>query len=84
MKTECLICQCLSPEHTLQFIYDEEDKEIHTRVYLNQYRTFWKRILVAIKYVFGYKCSYGDWDTFIMRQEDLEKIIKMCEETKSS
>lgn len=79
MKTEHLVCQCSSPEHTIQFIYSEEDNEIYTNVFLNQYRSFFKRIWIAIKYIFGYKCKYGHWDCFMMRNEDLSKIKKILE-----
>jgi hypothetical protein len=77
MKREFLVCQCFSPEHTLQFMYDEDDKTLYSEIHLSQYRSFFKRVLVAIKYIFGYKCQYGHWDTFHMQPEDLSKIIKI-------
>ena len=67
----------MSPEHTLQFIHDTKNKEIYTEVFLNHYRPLWKRIWIAVKYNVGYKCKYGHWDTFMMRNEDLNKIQKI-------
>jgi hypothetical protein len=84
METEHLTCQCLSPEHTLQFIYDKEDGSVHAHVYLHQYRSFFKKLWVAVKYVCGYKSKYGHWDAFMLRNEDLHKIIRMAEESKSN
>ena len=70
-----LSCECHSDEHTLRFAYDE-DGDLYTSVYLNQYRGFWKRVLVAIKYVFGYKSRYGDWDCFVANSPEKIKELK--------
>ena len=77
MRSEKLICSCFSDEHNLQFTYDEEDKVIYTTIYLHQYRSFFKRVWVAIKYIFGYHCKYGHWDTFNFDPEDYQKIIDL-------
>lgn len=74
MTTEFFECACYSDEHTLKFGYDPEDNEMYTSVFLNQYHNVFKRIWVALKYVFGYKCKYGHWDCFIMRPEDAERM----------
>lgn len=70
-------CECGSPEHTLVFRYNEEDNELYTMVFLNQYRNIFKRIWVAIKYIFGYKSKYGDWDCFVLRPEDKDRLIRL-------
>lgn len=62
MRNHFVVCDCQSSEHTLRFMYDEENKELYTEVYLNQYRSFFKRVYVAIKYIFGYTSKYGHWD----------------------
>lgn len=85
MKDEFFVCECGSDEHTLRFTYDEDEtendlKEIYTSVYLNQHRSFFKRLWVAIRYVFGYKCKYGHWDCFVLRREDAERMIRMLKE----
>jgi hypothetical protein len=48
-------------------VYDPEDNELYTSVFLNQYQNVFKRVWIALKYVFGYRCKYGHWDCFIMR-----------------
>ncbi|MGA1842993.1 MAG: hypothetical protein ACMUIS_00335 [bacterium] len=73
-------CKCGSDEHTLRFTLDKNDKEIYTSVFLNQYRNVFKRIFVAIKYIFGYKCKYGHWDCWLMRDEDAQNLLKMLNE----
>ena len=81
-ETEFFECGCYSPEHTLKFTLDPDTgyiknhkwPELYTSVFLNPYRNWYQRIWVAIKYVFGYKCKFGHWDTFIMRNEDIERL----------
>lgn len=75
MEVQYYECACFSPEHTLRFVFDPEDKEIYTEVYLNHYQNFFKRIWIAIKYVFGYQCKYGHFDCFIMRSDDAQRLI---------
>lgn len=77
-------CQCGSSEHTLRFIVDIEstphgDPELYTEVYLNQYRRWYKRLWVAIKYLFGYHCRYGHWDCWILNPDDAQRLKDMCD-----
>lgn len=74
MTEKIISCSCGSPEHTLTFNLNEEDKEIYTSVFLHQYRPVYQRVVVAIKYIFGYKCKYGHWDCF---SADKEKILEL-------
>lgn len=74
MVTEFFECACFSDEHTLKFSYDPDSDEIYTSVFLHQYRNVFKRTWVALKYVFGYQCKYGQWDCFIMQPEDASRL----------
>lgn len=74
MKREIFICDCNSLEHSYAFWYDEEENELHFMPHLITYRNIFKRILVAIKYIFGYKSRYGDFDSMIINKEDYEKL----------
>lgn len=85
--TEHFECQCSSDEHTLKFTLDEtsgdfEDLEIWTAVFLNQYRPWWKRVWVGLKYIFGYNSRYGHWDCFIMRGKDVNRLMTMLQKYK--
>lgn len=71
---EHYVCSCGSLEHTFVFSYDNEEKELVLSVYLNQYRSFFQRLLVALKYVLGYKCKYGHWDTVLLSTEETQKL----------
>lgn len=73
---EYFSCSCSSDEHTLRFIIDEDPMfpELYTSVYLHQYRSWYKRLWIAIKYVFGYPCKYGHWDCFTLDSKDLPRM----------
>jgi len=76
--SEFFECKCDSDEHTVRFVLDKEDKEIYLSVYLNQYRWWYQRVWVAIKYVFGYKCLYGHWDVTMFKEKDTLRLRDMC------
>lgn len=75
MEQEFFICQCNSTEHQLIFSYFTDDKfgDVYVTVHLVP-DTFWKRIRNAIKYVFGHRSKYGDFDEFIFKKEDANKL----------
>jgi hypothetical protein len=55
-ENELFICACHSPEHQFILSYDEEDNEIYLNIYLKHNKIL-KRIIVAIKHIFGYKSN---------------------------
>ena len=70
-------CECHSPEHTLIFTLDRESNEIYTSVFLLEPPSIWRRIWIGIKYIFGYKCKYGHWDCFSLKQKDVYRLINL-------
>ncbi len=70
----------MSNEHVLRFELDDHD--LYTSVFLCQYRSFFKRVWVAVKYVFGYKCKHGHWDCTMLRPEDADRLIGMLNDYK--
>jgi len=84
-ETHYFDCECESVEHTIRFVCDEyepDDKELFVEVQLMQHRSFVKRLWVALRYVFGYQCKYGHWDTTTFKQEDLVKLQELAERAK--
>lgn len=64
-KVHYVTCNCFSPDHTMRFCYDGEmegDELCWAEVQLHQYRSFWARVVVAVRYIFGYESRYGHWD----------------------
>lgn len=81
MQQETLICQCNSIEHQISFSWIE-DKELEGEVYMEIHLaklSFWDRIKHGIKYIFGYRCRYGDFDEVILKKEDVWKLEKVVE-----
>jgi len=72
-------CACSAPEHTIRFTRDPKEGTVWMEVHLFNWRSIFKRIWVAIKYVFGYRCKYGNWDTCELHPADAEKMISLME-----
>lgn len=79
MKNKVIFCECFSPEHQVIFIHDKEDKCVYMETHLVTYKSFWKRLWIGIKYTFGYKCRFGNFDSIVLGSEqikELEDLIK--------
>lgn len=72
-------CDCHSPEHQLTVYKDSEDNEVWLEIHLITYKNFFKRLWVGLKYAFGYKCRYGNFDTTLLSKESCEKLSKFLE-----
>ena len=81
LKKEYFVCECHSDEHMINFWYDEDDNELHIGVHLYQPK-FWDRVKIAVKYIFGYRSKYGEWDDFLVKPEDADKIKSCLEKLK--
>lgn len=79
-EQEFLICKCHSLDHMIVFTWwgDDEEKEVYVEIHLSPLG-FWERLKHAIKYVFGYRSRYGDFDSIIIREEDAPKLEKVVE-----
>jgi hypothetical protein len=73
-----LVCQCTSPEHTMQWVYFDNDPNIYALVHLN-HLPFWQRLWVAIRYICGYSSKYGCFEEFCLRPEDVGKLVDVLE-----
>jgi len=74
IERQIMICQCHSIEHQVIFWFDEEDGDLICEPHLVTHRNFFKRLWRGLRYAFGYKSVYGDWDSIIFEKEDLEKL----------
>jgi hypothetical protein len=84
MKTEFFECSCYSDEHTLKFILDDDVKYpcLYTSIFLSE-PSLLKRIWLSIKYIFGYKCKYGHFDCFLLREKDADRLIDLLNNYKA-
>lgn len=81
MKNDLFICDCGDIEHQLVVSDDTEDnqKELNISIHLYQYRNFFQRLLVGIKYIFGKNSIYGNWDVIILNEENIIKLKNILE-----
>lgn len=78
MKTELILCECSSPEHQIIIHKDEDYNTVYCSIHLNNY-SFWKRLIIGVKYIFGYKSQYGAWDEIILTDKHKEQIKNIYE-----
>jgi hypothetical protein len=83
METKILICDCNSREHQIVIEYDDEDNLVYCHIHLVKHG-FWNRLLIGLKYIFGYKCKYGQWDEFIFKPEHADKLHEISNLLKSN
>lgn len=74
MEHQIFICKCHNIEHQLVFSYFKDEPELYVTVHLNPEYSFWKRLKLAIKYIFGYRSMYGEFDEFIFNEDEIDKL----------
>lgn len=65
------ICSCYSHEHELRFMHYDDDIYISTFL---PAQAWYNRLWLGIKYIFGYKSSYGHFDETIMSRETAQEL----------
>lgn len=74
------ICSCGSYEHQINFDYWEDsdgDKDMYLTIHLASY-PFWKRLWRGLKYIFGHKSNYGNFDEFILSKEHAKALHEVA------
>jgi len=66
------ICSCNSHEHQADF--HTIDGELYVTIHLTTHKSFFKRLISGIKYVFGYKSRFGAFDEFIFKEKELNSL----------
>ena len=78
MEKDFIICSCHNVEHSIIFHYDKEYKGVYISIHLKNL-SFIERLKNGIKYIFGFKSKYGDFDEFMVNENDLDKFKKIVE-----
>lgn len=73
---EHIICGCYDVEHSIFFRTIEGDDDVYMSVHLAPL-PFFKRLVKGIKYIFGYRSKYGDFDEIIITRKDVGKVEKV-------
>lgn len=84
LQHEHLVCQCSDFRHDIRFTFDPHDGDIWLDVNLVAVDPWYKRILTAIKYVFGKDRAYGDYDCTLLRIEDYAKLRTLFDKSEEA
>jgi len=68
---------CHSPEHQIIAQFDEVEPDprlnfLYLWVHLGTHKSVFKRLRAAIRYVFGYRSQYGEWDELLL---DIDEVV---------
>ena len=75
-KTQRFECQCSSFDHSVRFSTDDEGT-VYLDVGLNPSAPWWRRVALALRYVFSPGSSrYGTYDEVILREGDRTRMIE--------
>ena len=78
MRKELFICECHYVGHQMIISYDDWDDdgwdEVNVEIHLTTGYGFWKRLYYGVKYIFGYKSPYGDFDGLTINPDDVDKL----------
>jgi hypothetical protein len=71
-----LRCECKSPDHLVSFEKPkDEDDLLVISVNLNQYNKFWRRLILGIRYIFGFDSENSHWDVVLLDKQEQNRII---------
>lgn len=74
---EIEVCKCGSLEHQVIFQFDPDpgyNDEMCLSVHLNHDLPWYSRIVRAVKYIFGYKSKFGDYDEILLDRTQVLRI----------
>ena len=70
-----IVCNCGLPEHQFAITEDKEEDWYYMNVHLST-GNFWNRLIVAVKYLFGYRCKYGEFEEIIIDRDQANRITR--------
>lgn len=85
---ESVTCSCDSDEHQINFRFfanSLDDNFIYCTISLKPEKNIFKRMWNAIKYIFGYKSKFGDFEEIILDENkiyEIKNIIQYYEKIK--
>jgi hypothetical protein len=72
-------CDCGNNEHQIVIsLWPEcdEPQEFYIAPHLRMYKGFFKRVVAAVRYIFGHKSKYGHYGEFVLTPEDVKEMFK--------
>lgn len=84
MKSKLFNCRCGTLEHVLRVTYDPDERcckpDLWIEVLLYKHSSFWLRVWVGIKYIFGHVSDYGNFSEFIVKKQDAKELREFFDE----
>lgn len=81
MKEEFITCSCSDKNHLLCITKFDDDEELYLSVVLNNRHGFFKRILIALKYIFRIPTTFGGhWVEFVLHNKGKEQLKEFLNE----
>ena len=81
-----ITCICHSTDHLIKMqIFewgkdkDLEDVDLAVSVHMSPEPSFFKRIWIAIKYIFGHQSQFGEFSEILLDDKKTEEIIEFLE-----
>ena len=77
---ELFVCECKDASHML-VLYQDTYKDdtwpptVEIQLHLNDYLPIWKRAWRAIQYVLGVRSRRCEFDSFMLEQKDIPRMI---------
>lgn len=76
-RTDLFVCKCGDVSHQLILstldTEDDEKRIVYAAFHLDNYG-FWNRVNNAVKYVLGIKHKDGDFDSLLLKVEDMDRL----------
>jgi hypothetical protein len=78
-ETKWFNCDCYDVHHSVRFTRDRETNELTFEFRVNNYKSFWKRLRAATKYLFNVDNRDCSYDSFIVRKEEAQNMIDLLQ-----
>jgi len=82
LKNEYFECACHCNDHLMIACLNREDNELYIQMHLLPHKNIFRRMWLAVKYIFGYRSKFGDYEEFIFNNDDAERLIAILKELK--
>lgn len=76
-------CECQSEEHVFRLAFDPKEGDLYLSVYLHQHKSFWRRVVTGIKYIFGTSENFGHWDCVLLDRAEARKFRDLCDKAEA-
>lgn len=79
MNRKLFVCECENINHSFCITKDEDDGSVLFEVHLSEL-PFYKRCILAVKYIFNFSSSYGHFEEVLLSKEQVSQLINELQE----